>query len=361
MKILHVVNDTLRNVASRYYSIEKKINNGLIRLGHDVFAFSDKDLVRQNSTCKVKFFAKKETNKNFLSICDNYRPEAILFSTGNIITVESLIAVQKKYPNIVMGQYNPDIVFSPKTIKRVNQKAPYLNATFLTTAGKVLRKFSTKKSVTAYIPNPMDKSIEYLRCFEHNNQKHDIFWASKITNQNNLEDKRRFLIPLAIEETKDISIDYYGINGKPLLFSSNYFDAISNAKMGLNISIIGYPAQSGCKYKNLKAKEEELYLYSSDRLSQYMGSGLLVFTTKDNSLEDLFAKDEELIFFENLDDLIEKIRFYKKNDSLRQKIAKNGWEKYYKAFNSERVAQYMLDVLFSKPNTFDYDWPTDKY
>ena len=49
-----------------------------------------------------------------------------------------------------------------------------------------------------------------------------------------------------------------------------------------------------------------------------------------------------MIFYNNLDDLSEKISKYKKDDKLRRKIAK-GNLKYHKYFNSTLVAKFIID------------------
>ena len=53
-----------------------------------------------------------------------------------------------------------------------------------------------------------------------------------------------------------------------------------------------------------------------------------------------------MIFYDNIDDLSEKINRYKKNDKERKKIAKNGKNKYFKYFNSNIVSQYIVNKTF---------------
>ena len=47
----------------------------------------------------------------------------------------------------------------------------------------------------------------------------------------------RFDIPRALAKDKDIKIDYYGFDNKPVLMGRDYYYAISNCKGGLNISV----------------------------------------------------------------------------------------------------------------------------
>ena len=74
-----------------------------------------------------------------------------------------------------------------------------------------------------------------------------------------------------------------------------------------------------------------------------MGNGLLTFIDEKVKMSDFFNKNE-IIFYNNINDLAEKIRFYSKKDELRKKIASNGKKKYFKLFNEQRVSKYILDV-----------------
>ncbi len=58
---------------------------------------------------------------------------------------------------------------------------------------------------------------------------------------------------------------------------------------------------------------------------------------------DFFNKNE-IVFYKNIKDLSDKIKFYAKNDKVRIEIAKNGRKKYFKLFNERRVAKYIIDI-----------------
>ena len=84
LKILHVYNRA-EKIGGRIYFIStgKKIENGLIRLGHDVEGISDRDILSYSS--KIK--GKKLLNKIFLEKTLYYRPDLILM--GHVNTIEN--------------------------------------------------------------------------------------------------------------------------------------------------------------------------------------------------------------------------------------------------------------------------------
>ena len=100
--------------------------------------------------------------------------------------------------------------------------------------------------------------------------------------------------------------------------------------MGLNLSR-GLPTKS----------------YSSNRIASLMGNGLMTLIDKKTSLDAIFPK-KEIVFYSNLEDLSEKIIFYKNNNKSRIKIASNGKRKYFRLFNETKISKYILDKSFGK-------------
>jgi hypothetical protein len=145
------------------------------------------------------------------------------------------------------------------------------------------------------------------------------------------------------------------MNNNKELWGAKYYDAISKARMGLNISIAGEYAGG------TPASKDELYLYSSDRLSQYMGSGLLTLMPRVNSLDELFIENKEAVFFSGKEDLLDKVLYYKHNDAERKTVASAGWIKAHTQFNERLVAKYIVERTFQLSLSEHYAWPTDVY
>ena len=121
------------------------------------------------------------------------------------------------------------------------------------------------------------------------------------------------------------------------VWGNEFLNKLSNSNMALNLSR-GKPV----KY------------YSSDRIAQLLGNGLLTFIHKDTKFSDFF-KSNEMIFYTNTNDLLDKILKYKKDDNLRRNIAKNGHKKYHKFFNSSLVSRYILDKSFGKNSKYYWE------
>ena len=150
-------------------------------------------------------------------------------------------------------------------------------------------------------------------------------------------DDREIFLNKLIKATPNVRFDLYGMNGIQPIWADDYLLAISQSKIGLNLSQ-GKPT----KY------------YSSDRFSQLIGNGLLVMIDKQTQMSDFFS-NKEIIQYNNLDDLSEKIIKYSNDDKLRNKIAKNGRNKYFKYFNSREVAQFIIDKTFNIKKKYIWD------
>ena len=138
--------------------------------------------------------------------------------------------------------------------------------------------------------------------------------------------------------SKNTKFDIYGLNNVQPIWANQYFKTISNSKMGLNLSR-GTPI----KY------------YSSDRLTQITGNGLVTLIDKKTGYNDFFD-DSEMVFYSNVYDLSEKIVKINKDEKLRKSIAKKGKNKYLKYFNSNLVAEFIINKTLQINNKSKYLW-----
>lgn len=71
------------------------------------------------------------------------------------------------------------------------------------------------------------------------------------------------------------------------------------------------------------------------RIMDILGSGGLLLTNYQDELMDYFVNEEDIIIYENIEDSLEKATFLLKNETIRLKIAANGFEKVRKLFSYE--------------------------
>jgi len=332
LKILHVTNFNERHNGRLFYNTGKRLNNGFIRLGHSVLEFSDRDIVSYYRSLKdIK--GSKKLNHKLLEVISNYVPDILVLGHADLIKVETLNYIKKNYPNIKMCQWFLDRMDSEwiGNKKRFLDKINLMDISFCTTDPKSLN--INKKHKVLYMPNPVDESFEVLRNYENKFFNNDVFFAMShgvhrgILKKGKFDQRENFINKL-INITPNIRFDLYGMNNIQPLWADDYLLAVSQSKIGLNLSQ-GKPA----KY------------YSSDRFSQLIGNGLLVMIDEKTKIGNFFNKDE-IVLYKDLSDLSEQIIKYSNDFKLRNSVAKKGRSKYFKYFNSTLISEFILNKTF---------------
>ncbi len=315
-------------------SIGKKFTNGFIRNNHDVLEISDRDFIKNNRT--FSFVPSKQTFQNYLiETFKNYNPDIFFFGHTKNVDIETIQEIRNLNKNIIISHWNEDPImpgldYSKQNLSNINFYSNFVDHNFISTHPSVIK--NNKNFHFFFIP--VDKNIE---CYDVYNlkPKKDLFYAmshgvNRAVLKEGTEDNRVFFLDRLVKKISKIKYDFYGFSNKQPIWGNDFFNALINSKMGLNLSR-GKPT----KY------------YSSNRIASIMGNGLLTFIDKKVQMSDFFNKNE-IVFYNNIDDLSEKIKFYSKNDRLRKKIAKKGKDKYFKLFNETKISKYLVNVSLGK-------------
>ena len=338
LKILHVYNRA-EKIGGRIYFIStgKKIENGLVRLGHDVEGISDRDILSYSP--KIK--GKKLLNKIFLEKTLYYRPDLVLMGHVNTIDGETFDIVKNKCKHSVFSQWYEDnlTVNGPdfqKNYSNLKTNFNFIDNFFISTHPDDVSKKNSRIKYH-FLPTPVDRNIEKLNIYSLNNYTYDVFFAmshgvnrGKIKSGKN--DERESFINELIDLNKDIKFDIYGFKDRNPVWSESFYSAISRSSMAVNLNR-GRPK----KYS------------SSNRIGSLIGNGLLTFIDYKKKFNHFFSS-QEIVFYNNKYDLSEKINFYKRNQDKAKKIARNGQKKYFKLFNEIEVAKYIVNESIGENN-----------
>ena len=345
LRILHITNFNERHNGRLFFNTGRRINNGFIRLGNSVLEFSDRD-IQKHYKSYTDISGAKSLNEKLKKTCYNYKPDLVVLGHADLISSDMLGELKDEYPYLKIAQWflDPLNINGPDYLKNKNRilnKSKFLDANFITTSPDVLNFLPTNVK-NYFIPNPSDLSFETLNNYKYD-CSNDVFFAlSHGVHRGSLKsrtfDDREVFIKRLIEKSKDIKFDIFGINKVQPIWADQYFKTISNSKMGLNLSR-GIPI----KY------------YSSDRITQITGNGLVTLIDEKTGYRDFF-NDKEMIFYKNLSDLSEKISKISQDEKLRKTIGKNGKEKYLKYFNSTLVAEFIINKSFDINNKNYYLW-----
>ena len=334
LKIINLYNQG-QKLNHRLYNISlgKKFTNGFVRNGHDVLEISDRDFLRNNKSFSL-IPNKNNFQKFLIDTFKNYNPDIVFFGHTKNIELNTFDTFKTINKNLILSQWNEDplmqsLNYSKQNISNIKIYSDFVDHNFITTDPTILNKTINKNNFNFFFV-PVDKNIESFEVYKMKPKK-DLFYAmshgvNRATLREGVEDDRINFLDKLVKKISNIKYDFYGFSNKQPIWGNDFNNALINSKMGLNLSR-GKPT----KY------------YSSNRIASIMGNGLLTFIDKKVQLNDFFNKNE-IIFYQNINDLADKIKFYSKNDQIRIKIARNGKKKYFKLFNETKITKYFIDT-----------------
>ncbi len=314
------------------HSVGVKLSNGLIRNGHLVLNFSDRDVARARSIFGSRRFGRRPANDALITFCRFHRPDVVLLGHADVIAPETLARLRDVLPGVRIAQYNVDPLFEPDNIGRLTSKFAVVDASFVTTAGPAMRALRKGGQLVAFMANPMDASIERGRCDLVDALPHDLFYACGNPGRPlrhvcgrdwNMDD----FVAMLGARLPGLRLLLGGVGGRPHLTGAAYQSALETAAIGLNIS-----------------RRPDSYLYSSDRIAQMIGNGQVVMMERATGYGDIFG-DDEMVFFSTLDELVDQASRLATDHARRRAIATAGRARYHALFNEQAVAADLLNIL----------------
>jgi glycosyltransferase involved in cell wall biosynthesis len=342
-KIMHITNVNERFNGRLHYNTGRRINNGFIRNGHNVLTISDRDTVHYQKKL-VDFRGQNVLQKKIIDTFNNFRPNILILGHADRVSNKTLEIIKDRNRDVKIAQWflDPLSKYGPDHLnnsRRILDKIDFIDNTFLTTDPKAI---PTKVPNSFFIPNPSDKSFEILKNYEKD-CSFDVFFAmSHGVHRGELksgkEDDREKFINKLINLNKNLKFDVYGMNNVQPVWADQFLKKISNAYMGINLS-----------------RGKPIKYYSSDRIVQLVGNGLLTFIDRNTYLSDFFSS-KELVFYKDIEDLSYKLNKYTKDKKSGKQIAKLGKLKYLKYFNSDLVSDFILSKTLDFKSKNNFIW-----
>jgi len=333
LKIINLYNQG-QKINHRLFNISlgKKFTNGFIRNNHDVLEISDRDFLKNNKTFNL-IPNRINFQRYLIETCKNYNPDLLFFGHTKNIDLNTIDEIKSYNKNLIISQWNedpvmPSLEYSKQNISNINLYSNFVDHNFITTHPSIIKNKVNSKNFHFFFV-PVDKNIECFEVYKMNPRK-DLFYAmshgvNRAILKEGIEDSRVKFLDKLVKKIPNIKYDFYGFSNKQPIWGNNFNKNIINSKMGLNLSR-GRPT----KY------------YSSNRIASIIGNGLLTFIDKRVHMSDFF-NNNEIIFYDNINDLSDKIKFYSLNDKLRKKIAENGKKKYFQLFNEKKITKYLVE------------------
>ena len=345
MRILHVSNFGGKAKGAFVHSVPPKLSRGLVRAGHSVFDFSDRDAARAGSWLGNRKLGLGAANRALTRMALAMRPDLLLLGHADTIRPQTLADLRRALPSMRILQWNVDPLFEPDNVGRIRSKLEVVDATLVSTAGDALKTVSRPGMRLGFLPNPVDFSIESGRADLQTDLPYDLFYAcghprSPPRNLFGRDwDMDQFMAELRAE-TPHLRASTPGIAGAPNLAGAAYQDALEACAIGLNAS-----------------RRNDTYLYTSDRIAHMAGNGQAVLIDSGTGYGELFTAGQ-MAFFTSMDELAAQLRRLIADPAARQALATAGRARYHALFNETLVARYVAGVAFDSHDASRYEWPT---
>jgi hypothetical protein len=342
-RILLVGNFDRKARGRHFFNTDHKLMNGLIRLGHFALPFSDRDVAREASPWRSSRWGKGAMNRRLLDVAQHFRPHLVLFFHSDLVVGETLAALRRAAPGAALAQVNVDPTDRPRTMAAFTARAALLDVSFITTAcPDALRAISPRPGAVAFMPNPVDSSVETARAWSVPRARlaHDVLFLG-----NGDYRRRQQVGTLRAALPEDVRFEAGGgIFGTHRLSSMTFLDALASAAQS--------PALA------LDDRVPVPWLYSSNRLAILLGQGLVAHVPASGRQEDLY--EDGVVPFEGPEALAEACIRLARDDAARRSIAERGWRIARDRTACDRVAGYVLEsALGETPSA--WPWPVERW
>lgn len=338
MRVLNIAYQQLRRYGKTRVSWAQKLTFGLIKNDHYTQGFSDRDVAAFEAPFGIRDLGVKKANKRLLETVDAFEPDLVIAGHCDMISNETLAAIKKRFPECAVAHCNNDPLFVPSNVERIKHRAEVADAVFVSTGRKELKIFEGIHARVYHMPNPVDASIENLDNSQRTDLPIDLLFCS---NSNDFTKRLQMIKRFKDELKNEMNFKTYGSFGEAPVWGRDYDRALANTKMGLNLN-----------------RQELHYWYSSARMAQLAGNGILQFT-HDNLRFDELLPPESAVYFQDEDDLLKKIREFHHDDDKRRSWAGKAREFFHTEMNSKLYAQYILEASLQIPFSHDYVWAQD--
>lgn len=314
MKILHIANFGFNKQGAHFYCTDRKVSAGLTQNGHFVYDFSFRDMARMGTIFKTKKLGANWANKEVLAIVKNLNPDLILVGHSDLLHVETLKKIRETYPHIKMAFWFVDWLCEAHKINFVKNMASVVDVVFCTTGSELLKQF------------------------QQSTYQHQLVFCGTVYK----DPSRDELLNILKEKLGD-QLSCFGAFNQPTVYGQDYLDLLANSQCGLNLS-----------------RTNDIILYSSDRIAQLTGNGLLTFSAEIPDFRHLY-KDDEIIYFKDVYDLAEKYDYFIHHPHEAKQVAMKGHQKSHTSFNNARITKFMIEVIFDQPLSEHYEWSHEVY
>ena len=338
MRVLHVAYQQLRRYGLTRVSWAQKLTFGLIKNDHYTVTFSDRDVAAFEAPFGVRALGEGKANRRLLETVEAVEPDLVIAGHCDIIADETLREIKRMRPGCAVAHCNNDPLFVASNVERIRRRAAVVDAIFVSTGRRELKMFEGLGARVYHMPNPVDASVETLDNSVRTDLPVDLLFCS---NSDEFTERLAMVKRLKDQLGGELVFKTHGSFGEPPVWGRDYERALAATKMGLNLN-----------------RQEVHHWYSSARMAQLAGNGILQFTHGNLGFDSLLPA-ESVVYFRSEDELLRLIREFHHDDAKRRAWAAKARAFFHREMNSRLYAQYILEASLQIPFSHDYVWAQD--
>jgi hypothetical protein len=314
----------------------RKQVKGFIRLGHDIQVFSYNNAVLKTTPVRnnrlIDRLYKHRVDDLLVRQIKNYSPDIVFITFAKYLDAQTIKHIREAAPGATLVGLDVDLW--PELHDSRVETAAEVDLVFTTYAGEGQQAFKNRGVHCIFMPNMCDPDIE--RRYEVSDiWKSDILFTGKLRHKNYPTEELRAELISRLSTMKNCTL--YGCFGRDFIGGIQYYYAISGARIAMSINAVN-----------------NIRLYHSDRLSQYIACGTFVLAKMVPDSNLLFRDGEHLRYFETIEEFFDLAQWYLEHEQERLKIANAGMEWIHQEFNCEKICQYTLEAIENR--TYKAPW-----
>lgn len=278
--------------------------------------------------------------KSILHRVEQFKPDVVFIPLGSGVWSSTLAALRERGYFLVQWCGLP-----AETMQRRDKRnLPYFDLIFQpANLERGLREAGAAGRIE-YVPIGIDPEIHRPVCLSEQEQRQfssDVCFIGGVSKR--FHSARRAMLEYLVEQCPELEIKLWGgyrehVVGSPLMkvwqgqvWGEDQVKALNATKIGLNFHV---DHQSGELDRGLNLRAFELAACRVFQLLQRVPS-----------VSEFFEEDKEVVCFDTKEEMVDKIRYYLKNEEARQRIAQAAYERALREHTWQCRVRQMVNVI----------------
>jgi spore maturation protein CgeB len=324
------------------YNLKHYVYMNLVKLGHEVKFYGYKDklgrlanpirmaITRSKLVRNIaNLFWLNRINDEIKEAAESFRPDLLLSIKGEVVKPETVEWIGDELGAKTALWYPDDPRFFNSLVRHMAQSYDHVFTASERAIGMYREIGCEKVHFLPFACEPtVHKRLNPSGKEDYNNNL-DVVFVGTYT-------RRRGRLIKALEKA-GIKVEVYGPYWKYFKRSSNVHDGVyglemvkvfNSAKIVLNIHV-----------------EDDLPYKVNMRTFEATGCGSFLLTDYAYGMEKLFKVNEELVAYDDADELVKLVRYYLKDEEGRMSISKKAQEKAYEKHTYRQRIAYLLTLI----------------